>query len=144
MGFFPTLGSNPHLLCLLQWQADSLPLYHHGSPGSLRSSIRRKNPQREWLPTPLFLPGESHGQRSLRHSPWGQKESDMTEQLTHIMIPVLLLRELPEMTWPILCTKPEPVLVCVVSSPEGGRPHSPVAEMSLQGVSGFQPVSRHY
>ena len=34
-------------------------------------------------PTPLFLPGESHGQRSLAgHSPWGHKELDMTEQLS--------------------------------------------------------------
>ena len=33
-------------------------------------------------PTPLFLPGESHGQRSLvGYSPWGRKGSDMTEQL---------------------------------------------------------------
>ena len=31
-----------------------------------------------------FLPGESHGQRSLvGYSPWGHKELDMTEQLTH-------------------------------------------------------------
>ncbi|CAI9166052.1 unnamed protein product [Rangifer tarandus platyrhynchus] len=53
--------------------------------------------RREWQPTPLFLPGESHGQRSLKgHSPWGCEESAMTEQLTRIMIPVLLLRELPE------------------------------------------------
>ena len=30
-----------------------------------------------------ILPGESHGQRSLvGYSPWGQKESDMTEQLS--------------------------------------------------------------
>ena len=30
--------------------------------------------------TPGFLPGESHGQRSLAdYSPWGHKESDMTE-----------------------------------------------------------------
>ena len=36
--------------------------------------------RREWLPTPVFLPGESHGQRSLAgYSPWGHKESDMTE-----------------------------------------------------------------
>ena len=35
-------------------------------------------------PTPRFLPGESHGQRSLvGYSPCGHKESDMTEQLTH-------------------------------------------------------------
>ena len=29
---FPTQGSNPHLLCLLHWQKDSLPLCHLGSP----------------------------------------------------------------------------------------------------------------
>ena len=33
-------------------------------------------------PTPGFLPGESHGQRSLAdHSPWGHTESDTTERL---------------------------------------------------------------
>ena len=31
-GIFPTQGSNLHLLCLLHWQADSLPLCHLGSP----------------------------------------------------------------------------------------------------------------
>jgi len=37
---------------------------------------------RKWQPTPVFLPGESHGQRSLvGYSPRGRKESDMTEQL---------------------------------------------------------------
>ena len=36
--------------------------------------------RREWQPTPVFLPGESHGQRSLAgYSPWGGKKSDMTE-----------------------------------------------------------------
>ena len=35
------------------------------------------------LPTPVFMPGESHGQRSLAgYRPWGCKESDITEQLT--------------------------------------------------------------
>ena len=39
--------------------------------------------RRAWQPTPVFLPGESHGQRSLEdYSPWGCKESDMTEQLS--------------------------------------------------------------
>ena len=38
--------------------------------------------RREWLPTPIFLPGEFHGQRSLvGYSPWGCKELDMTERL---------------------------------------------------------------
>ena len=32
---------------------------------------------------PVFLPGESHGQRSLvGYTPWGHKELDMTEQLS--------------------------------------------------------------
>ena len=39
--------------------------------------------RRKWQPTPVFLPGESHGQRSMMgYSPWGHKESDTTEQLT--------------------------------------------------------------
>ena len=35
--------------------------------------------RRPWQPTPVFLPGESHGQRSLGSSTQGFKESDMTE-----------------------------------------------------------------
>ena len=39
--------------------------------------------RRAWQPTTVFLPGESHGQRILEgYSPWGHKESDMTERLT--------------------------------------------------------------
>ena len=38
---------------------------------------------RKWQPTPVFVPGKSHGQRSLAdYSPWGCKESDTTEH-TH-------------------------------------------------------------
>ena len=41
----------------------------------------RKMPWRRKLqPTPVFLPGKSHGQRNLvGYSPWGHKESDTTE-----------------------------------------------------------------
>ena len=47
-------------------------------PGLGRSPWRR-----EGLPTPVFLPGESHGQGSLGgHSPQDRKESDTTERLT--------------------------------------------------------------
>ena len=36
--------------------------------------------RKNWQPTPVFLPGEAHGQRSLAgYSPWGRKESDTTE-----------------------------------------------------------------
>ena len=39
--------------------------------------------RREWQPTPVFLPGESHGMWSLvGFSPWGHQESDTTERLT--------------------------------------------------------------
>ena len=38
--------------------------------------------RRQWHPTPVLLPGKSHGQRSLVDcSPWVRKESDMTERL---------------------------------------------------------------
>ena len=38
----------------------------------------------KWQPTPVFLPGESHGQQGLVGcSLWGCKESDTTKQLTH-------------------------------------------------------------
>ena len=45
----------------------------------------RKIPwRRARQPTSVFLPGESHGQRSLAgYSPWGRKESDTTELVTH-------------------------------------------------------------
>ena len=46
-------------------------------PGLGKMSWRRK-----WQPTPVFLPRESHGQRSLAgYSPWGRKKSDTTERL---------------------------------------------------------------
>ena len=40
--------------------------------------------RRKWQPTPVFLPGEFQGQKSLAgHSPWDRKELDTTKQLTH-------------------------------------------------------------
>ena len=55
--------------------------YNAGDPDSIAGSGRF--PGKGNLPTSVFLPGDSHGQRSLvGYSPWGHKESDMTEQLT--------------------------------------------------------------
>ena len=57
-------------------------------PGLGRFPWRQK-----WQATSVFLPGESHGQRSLAATvPWGHKESDTTEGLlmhadTHALIP---------------------------------------------------------
>ena len=43
--------------------------------------------RREWQSTPVFLPKESHGQRSLAgYSLWGRQELDTTERLTHTHI----------------------------------------------------------
>ena len=47
----------------------------------MRETWVRKIPwRREMLPTPVFLPGEFHGQGSLEgYSPWGHKELHTTE-----------------------------------------------------------------
>ena len=45
--------------------------------------------RRAWQPTPVFLPGESHRQRSLvGYSPWGGKESDTAGATEHAQKPV--------------------------------------------------------
>ena len=42
---------------------------------------------RKWQTTPVFLPGKSHGQRSLvGYSPWGHKELDTTEVTQHACV----------------------------------------------------------
>ena len=50
-------------------------------------SLGQEEPwRRKWQPASVFLPGKSQGQRSLAgYSPWGQKESDMTEH-THTCV----------------------------------------------------------
>ena len=60
------------LICLDTWaQGDS-----YGFLGP--STVLRR---RQWQPTPVPLPGKSHGQRSLvGGSPWGCEESDMSEE----------------------------------------------------------------
>ena len=46
--------------------------------------------RRQWHPTPVLLPGKSHGQRSMVGcSPWGREESDTTE-VTQQRQPVFL------------------------------------------------------
>ena len=41
--------------------------------------------KRKWQPTPVFLPGRSHGQRSRAgYSPWDHKESDVAERLSMV------------------------------------------------------------
>ena len=55
--------------------------------------------RRTWQPTPVFLRGESHGQRSLEgYSAQGRKEADMTEHLTQSLLSsALLLSRIPSL-----------------------------------------------
>ena len=55
--------------------------------------VGREDPwRRQWEPTPVLLPGKSHGQRSLvGYSPWGRKESDTTEWLHFHFSPAVWL-----------------------------------------------------
>ena len=50
--------------------------------GQYRHDFPKEVWRRQWHPTPVLLPGKSHGRRSLVGcSPWGRKESDTIEQL---------------------------------------------------------------
>ena len=67
--------------------------------------------RRKWQPTPVFLSGKFHGQRSLvGYSPWGCKESDMTEpRTTHCqwMDPLALSTVFPKgCGYPCSCPRP--------------------------------------
>ena len=61
----------------------------------------RKIPwRRTWQPTPVFLPRESHEQRSLMgYSPWGHKESEMTNSLTSYHKREFYFSEEPHPDW---------------------------------------------
>ena len=96
-GIFPTLALNLHLLCLLHCMRILYCLSHQGStrilewvayPFSRGTSWPRNRTgvsciagrfftiyqwRRQWHPTPVLLPGKSHGRRSLVGcSPWGR------------------------------------------------------------------------
>ena len=52
-------------------------------PGLSRDLLKKETATHSSKNTPARMPGEFHGQRSLAgYSPWGCKESDMTERLT--------------------------------------------------------------
>ena len=60
-----------------------LPARAGDSRRGFSSWVRKIPGRRKWQPTPVFLPGDSHGQRSLAgYSLWGHQELDMTKRLT--------------------------------------------------------------
>ena len=71
------------LYLLLSGGLDGKELYLQGMRPGFDPWVGKIPWRKEWQPTPIFLPGEFHRQRSLgRYSLWGHKESDITEQLT--------------------------------------------------------------
>jgi len=58
----------------------NLPAYAGDMRHGFNPWVGKISLRREWQPTPVFLLGESHEQRSLvGYSPWGCKESYITE-----------------------------------------------------------------
>ena len=73
----------------IQWNMDPLLrtltslVTCNGGSSSFNPWVRKMPQRRKWQPTPVFLPGEFQGQRSLAgYSPWAHKELDMTEWVT--------------------------------------------------------------
>ena len=98
-------NSSPSFLCL-QFSPSLSPLGFPGGTNGERTLLQCRRPKRcgfdpwvrkipwrkAWQLTPGFLPGESHGERSLvGYSPWGHKVSDTTERLStaHSSMPLL-------------------------------------------------------
>ena len=80
-------------LSTAQYKEFELPRWHSGKESICQCRRHRRrgfNPwvrkipwSRKWQPTPVFMPGKSHGHKSLAdYSPWSHKESDTTEH-TH-------------------------------------------------------------
>ena len=107
-----------------------------------------------WQPTPEFLPGESHGERSLvGYSPRGHEKSDTTRQLgTHgaesslvrklappsgpVLVPLdRLLRAQAPLT-PVAKVRPSPDLQSSAHTPRGLQPHDASGEGQRQPAAG--------
>ena len=77
--FFHSLGYS-HWASLIAQMVKHLPAMQEARVQSLGWKIPWR---REWQPTPVFLPGESYGQKSLvGYSIWGLKELDTTEHIS--------------------------------------------------------------
>ena len=65
---------------LVAQMAKNLPATEGDTGGRFDPWVGKITWRRVWQPTPVFLPGKSHGQRSLvGYSPWAHTDSDMTE-----------------------------------------------------------------
>ena len=98
----------------------------------------RKTPWRKkWQPTLVFLPGKSHGKRSLAgYSPWGRKESYTTQRLNNNSCKQeRQLHHKVDLGWPTVLVLAFKVLCCrnfSVQAKQGGW--SPLVEHILIGI----------
>ena len=96
------------------------PKLNAGYPGTVLGLGRP--PGGEWLPTPVFLPEEFHGQWSLvGYSPGGCKESDMIERLSLFFLPTCI--------WSFSFY----MLISMVSFTNNGTPNNMLSQISLSG-----------
>ena len=73
------LSGPPSMYCFPGVSDSKESAHKAGDPGSV-PELGRLPRRKAWQPTPVFLPGESHGQRNLMgYGPWGHKELVMTE-----------------------------------------------------------------
>ena len=80
--WFPLLHTISSIYCLETSKDSSWPPVENLGRWTRNSATRRGLQRRQWHPTPVLLPGKSHGWRSLVGcSPRGREESDMTERL---------------------------------------------------------------
>ena len=80
---YQNINSYPQWVSLVAQTVKNLPSVQETQ---VLSWVRKISWRREWLPTPVFSPGEFYGQRSLAgYSPWGCKELDTIEQLTLLL-----------------------------------------------------------
>ena len=88
---------------LSYWDISELPWWLSGKESACQCKTRKFNQwigmiprRRAWQPTPVFLPGEFHGQSSLEsYSPWALKESGTTEWLILYFQTILMLMSKP-------------------------------------------------
>ena len=89
-GIVREFGIDTYTLLYFKWVTNKVPRWLSGKESACHCRRHEFNPwvgkmpwSRKWQLTPVFLPGKSHGQRSLvDYSPWGCGESDTTKWIS--------------------------------------------------------------
>ena len=96
----------------------SIPIESTCNAGNLFHSWVKKIP---WQPTPIFLPGEFHGQRSLvSYSPCSSMESDTTEQLKLSLFHIKIETEMYKLELGYINTFFYLIVICILIDTDGG------------------------